>query len=1339
MSAASTPRTPRFDLPPAPTYSTSSATSDNGLAEWTSKIRAMQRQVDADEEAEQRRLEEEIVRARLARMRRSRTGQSGDFGVGMHGIDLAKVQEAPTTGRTTDPEITAQSSEKQSKPNVSFPKPAIKTGAPASSGDKAPLSLAEFMGGSASGPRLKRHEPQVDASVAYDGRMNHGAVHPIFGRGGIAMPGMVGRGGATAASSTPTHSSLATSVAGTPRTAPSDLARSRTTSTSSVARRYVEKIEEQTTAQTQSPRLTGLGIRERRISIPAGSFSAELKVNTPAVSSRPLSQIVEKGTASPETRLKSPVTETRPKTPTAGEIRSKTPTTTEIRPKTPAAGDTRPKTPVAESRPKTPTIVEPRSKTPVGDSRAKTPNADNTWAKTPVQSQSPMRPTFSGATPWTPRHQPSSVPATVSNTVPSKSAGPPSPVRATYSPQPQRGASPAFLRPQMTSSMKDPTPSISRLQGRGFVQSMVLASGRLEAESQGSPSSGKSVLPSSSPSPAQGETRDKSARRASVLDRWQPGMNNSSSISTPSPPCKPSTPTRSHTVHAKAGQDVPVVKTHDTGRSVRSAVSLPAMPKTPLKKPDVLPGTAVDDKLGSSSTMISYIKPTKTGDDPVVPDVNELGVRTGVGDGRGVGAGAGVVHTKTPRVSASALPSSPGKPLSHPTKDRARKPRKARFEGEEPAASVEGATPSTSLPMPSTQASKPVPSPVSVAEPSAPSSIPNDTIPKAPADPPSRTRSDPGPQPRVTPPTPSGRVTDRWTEPTLIGVKPLPSPSAANKPPPSPNPSGITGMVGRRALPGLANPVVHAQNEKAEKEKPKEKEDRPVPPSLRPSTNTCESPARTDAPVTRPSAITGPSVEKRKSSYERYAAIVMPPLKEERTPVPTPANTVSKAAGEGILGSVVMSSDGPMGSLPDASGSSEPPSVDIKERTMIYVEHVDEALPEVDVEALLKVNNAAAFTPDPDLRTISVDVISVTTGSASPITRDTNIFYNTEVLVIVHRAKSRESGLATTRVWSWRGKKSRYGEREEKKIAELARRYNTSAEVVYQQREPAELVGVLGGQLAIRQGTRNHWSSENTTMHVIRSSDGHILIDEADVNIRNLCSGYSYCISILDSTYVWYGCGSVPAEREAALEYARGMATSITELTEGENDAGDEMFWMVVGDPSSYAKADYWKWRSTAVPSEPRCWIVDLGNSGAPVRSVPTLSAETMLQNFVYIVDCSWEFFVLVGKHARAKRSDIMLAVNTVMAMSKHVATSKPFSPTVHVLVIPTQLPLDMRLAFRALDESTLNGGFIPDHMNILSTTEAIEHLRTSSWEKSALKDHTMLPLGLDSSHVSLP
>ena len=61
---------------------------ETGLAEWTSKIKALQREVDADEEAEQRRLEEEITAAREARLRRSR-GMGG--GSRADSLDLCKL------------------------------------------------------------------------------------------------------------------------------------------------------------------------------------------------------------------------------------------------------------------------------------------------------------------------------------------------------------------------------------------------------------------------------------------------------------------------------------------------------------------------------------------------------------------------------------------------------------------------------------------------------------------------------------------------------------------------------------------------------------------------------------------------------------------------------------------------------------------------------------------------------------------------------------------------------------------------------------------------------------------------------------------------------------------------------------------------------------------------------------------------------------------------------------------------------------------------------------------------------------------------------------------------
>lgn len=483
-------------------------------------------------------------------------------------------------------------------------KPAVSSSATST---RAPMSLAAFMGGSnAAGPRLKRLEPQQDATLAHDGRRDHGSVHPVFGRGGIAMPGMV-KGGvhppATAAAATCAPAGL---------TPTPDLVRSRTTSTSSVARRYVEKLESQPSQpQSFSPKPVGLGIRERRISTPAGSFSGELKANTPHVSSL---SIVPR----------SPLAESRPKTPVAAEMR--------------------PKTPVAETRARTPNpetvhanmvteSIYSKSSNP-DPFRTKTPNPERTRSRTPVtdsnRTKSPARPQpsstrFNSSQPsWTPKQQP----ATISSVAAS-------PVQQTYSPQPHRGVSPAFLRPPVTSSTKDPTPSISRLQGRGFVQSVVQASGRLEAEA------GATKSPFGSPVQTASETRDKGVRRASVLDRWQPAMNNAGTPSPPPQPPKPFLPNRGRVTDARQPAEV---KSHDTGRSLKSAVSLPAIPKTPSGKTNTL---LEHNNLGSSTTMLSYIKPTKTGDDPVVADVDELGVKADASEAR------------------THVPSSPSKPLSH--------------------------------------------------------------------------------------------------------------------------------------------------------------------------------------------------------------------------------------------------------------------------------------------------------------------------------------------------------------------------------------------------------------------------------------------------------------------------------------------------------------------------------------------------------------------------------------------------------------------------------------------------------------------------------------------------
>ncbi|KAJ3532677.1 hypothetical protein NM688_g7390 [Phlebia brevispora] len=472
--------------------------------------------------------------------------------------------------------------------------------------------------------------------------------------------------------------------------------------------------------------------------------------------------------------------------------------------------------------------------------------------------------------------------------------------------------------------------------------------------------------------------------------------------------------------------------------------------------------------------------------------------------------------------------------------------------------------------------------------------------------------------------------------------------------------------------------------------------------------------------------------EKRKSSHEKYSAFALPPLAEEKTPVPSPVGTLTKGTIPPSIESVLREEQPEALSNPQPAPTLEIEKHEIKvpEEPPLHLDIVDEQLPTVDVDALLVDNSG--YKADPDVQTISVEVMSIVGASATPISRDTNVFYDTETLAIIHRSKAKLSGLVSTKVWAWRGVRSQSGEKEERKLQELARRYNTPLIPVEQYAEPAELVQVLGGQLATRQGSRAHWTTENTAMHMVRSVDNLTYIDELELSIRNLCSGFSYCLSLLETFYVWHGRGSTVQERQAALTYARNLASQPSNVIELSEESGDddEMFWIILGE-GDYGKADYWRWKSTSESWRARVWLVDTRQNDGIVRPIETFKAVSAVHDHVYIVDCLWEYFVLVGPEARGRRKDIRLALDVASKMSTKLAPTRPYAPTVHVLVLPSRLPIDLRLAFRDMDESYLNQGSVPEHMNLLAAKDAFEHLQKTSWERGLLTDPTMLPLGL--------
>ncbi len=52
-------------------------------------------------------------------------------------------------------------------------------------------------------------------------------------------------------------------------------------------------------------------------------------------------------------------------------------------------------------------------------------------------------------------------------------------------------------------------------------------------------------------------------------------------------------------------------------------------------------------------------------------------------------------------------------------------------------------------------------------------------------------------------------------------------------------------------------------------------------------------------------------------------------------------------------------------------------------------------------------------------------------------------FYEAETVAVIHRAKSKSSGLVVTKLWNWRGRKCDKDDGSERKLQELAKRFNT--------------------------------------------------------------------------------------------------------------------------------------------------------------------------------------------------------------------------------------------------------------------------------------------------------
>ena len=378
-------------------------------------------------------------------------------------------------------------------------------------------SLAAFIGGRATGPRLNHHAPQQDVhDPTQFVQPDLSAPHPIFGKGGIAMPGMVIK--PSSSHVVDVESSFSTV----------------TTSTSNQSRYEKAGSRERTTSPSSSKELESLSISQSA-QRGTSSFSSSPSVN------RRLFPAKELGTR----------TSTRDRTISTPSYSDGIRTSHEL------------------------------SRSSASPTPSRSSNSALSLAQ-PIRSEVKM-------------------PA-ISPQIPS-----------TYMP------SPAFQKPM---TQKDPTPSISRLQGRGFVQSMVKVSAELETSSPTTPSPGQS--------------RPSSARK-NVLDRWQPSMQADTSPTRPTS-SYPDVIRRSTTLNTKS--DSLSVSMHGTGssRTLKSVSSLPSLVKTatpkeidpPSPEPGRLEESLVHDKppgLGSASTMVVIEPSNLFGDLNQMPRPDELGMK----------------------------------------------------------------------------------------------------------------------------------------------------------------------------------------------------------------------------------------------------------------------------------------------------------------------------------------------------------------------------------------------------------------------------------------------------------------------------------------------------------------------------------------------------------------------------------------------------------------------------------------------------------------------------------------------------------------------------------------
>jgi len=538
---------------------------------------------------------------------------------------------------------------------------------PSSSANKprqGPTSLAALMGSREAGPKMNKHAPQQDAHdpTQFEQRRSITSPHPMFGRSGISMPGLAPKSPGPQLRASPRLADV--EMPSPTRSTPPLSLRERKTSTPAVARRYVENLESESPPKPpplSGPHDTREQIRKRTMSTPSGPGpSLQRHANPP----KPSFSNVEPAFTNRQSPLFLQTHNNLSTSSTPNLHRhSYTPRSlnNEVKPDLP--------------RKTSPSISQPGRPETEPSPRPKSPSLSVSTPK--------VRRTPSPSTTSTPSSRPSTNVITPARHVDPK----PNPL--VHGPKIiSFNRSPAFSD---RTPPKGATPSLSRLQGRGFVQNMVKASAEL----------GSSI--GTSPAPTPERTRSESQKKTSVLDRWQgtrptvstPTISpvpvpmrkaktfDPASVTTSNSPglCQPPLALKPTVIPKRKSQTFEKGPDPTTPLSKSPSKGILVTPKEKEKKPlPITPPATLNGHvpgIGSSNTLVSYIKPMKTGDSepstpvrsktPTADGAGELAIRKRKSSGKlrekSVSFAASPPRSKTK--SAVDVLSSPGKPLSH--------------------------------------------------------------------------------------------------------------------------------------------------------------------------------------------------------------------------------------------------------------------------------------------------------------------------------------------------------------------------------------------------------------------------------------------------------------------------------------------------------------------------------------------------------------------------------------------------------------------------------------------------------------------------------------------------